>query len=256
MSAAQHGQTRCLVAATRLDTDETVLNNVNAANTVTAGDGVGSQEDVDGVSDSLLLATLSELKLHGNTLLEGESEVLGLIGSRQRVLGQLPHVGRRSGIRVLQDTSLVRAVGEVLVHAPGLGLGGRDGDALLLGIGEEVVAASETLVEDGVAPWGNDLDLGLQGVEGKLEADLVVTLASAAVGDREAALALGHGNLGTGNDRTSQGGPEQVNILVDSIASNGGEAELLDELPAEIDNLALESTDLHGLLASSLEVLC
>jgi hypothetical protein len=81
-------------------------------------------------------------------------------------------------------------VGQVLIHGPGLGLGGGDGDALLGSVGEEIVTADEALVEDGVTPGGNDLDVGLEGVEGKLEANLVVTLAGAAVGDSEAALAL------------------------------------------------------------------
>ena len=53
-----------------------------------------------------------------------------------------------------------------------------------------------------------------------------------------------------------QGHTKQVNVLVDSVASNGREAELLNELAAQINDLALESTDLHGLLAGSLEVLC
>jgi hypothetical protein len=81
-------------------------------------------------------------------------------------------------------------VSQVLIHTPGLGLGRGDGDALLGGIGKEIVTAGETLIEDGVAPRGDDLDGGLQGVEGKLEANLVVTLTSAAVGNGEAALAL------------------------------------------------------------------
>jgi hypothetical protein len=51
------------------------------------------------------------------------------------------------------------------------------------------------------------------------------------------------------------GRTEKVHVLVDSIASNGGEAELLDELAADVDNLALESTDLQGLLTGSLKVL-
>lgn len=48
---------------------------------------------------------------------------------------------------------------------------------------------------------------------------------------------------------------EQVDVLVDSVASNGGEAKLLNEFAADINNLALEGTDLQGLLAGSLEVL-
>jgi hypothetical protein len=190
VSGAQGGETGGLVAATGLDTDETVLDDVDTANTVAAGNGVSGQEELDGVGDGLLLATLSVLELDGDTLLEEEGEVLGLIGGGQGVLGQLPHVGGRSGIGVLQDASLVRTVGQVLVHGPGLGLGGGDGNALLLGVVEQVLTALEALVEDGVAPRGNDLDAGLEGVEGKLKANLVVTLTGAAVGYSEAALAL------------------------------------------------------------------
>lgn len=67
---------------------------------------------------------------------------------------------------------------------------------------------------------------------------------------------LGDINLGTGDNGASQGGTEQVDVLVDGVASNGGEAKLLDELAADVNNLALESTNLQGLLAGSLEVLC
>ncbi len=48
---------------------------------------------------------------------------------------------------------------------------------------------------------------------------------------------------------------EQVHVLIDGIARNSGEAKLLDELAADVDNLALEGTDLQRLLAGSLEVL-
>lgn len=277
MSGAQAGETGGLVAATGLDTDETVLNDIDTANTVTASNGVSGQEEVNRVSDGLLLTTLSVLKLDGDTLLEEECEVLGLIRGRQRVLGQLPHIGGRSCVGVLQDAGLVGAVSQVLIHGPGLGLGGGDGNVLPLGIVEQVLAALEALVEDGIAPRRNDLDGGLEGVEGKLEANLVVTLTSAAVGDSEAALALvlklakdiplhcvdlkdesylGDFDLGASDDGTSQGGTKKVDILVDGVASNCGEAELLNEFAADVNNLALERTDLQGLLTGSLEVLC
>lgn len=190
MSSAQAGETGGLVAATRLDTDETVLDDINTSNTVAAGNSVGSEEDVNGVGDGLLLALLGVLELDGDTLLEVDGEVLGLVRSGQGVRRQLPHVGRGSSIGILQNTSLVRAVGQVLIHAPGLGLGGGDGDALLGGIGKEIVTTGEALIEDGVAPRGNDLDGGLQGVESKLETNLVVTLTGATVGNGEAALTL------------------------------------------------------------------
>lgn len=53
-------------------------------------------------------------------------------------------------------------LGLCIVHTP------------LGGVVEQVVAALEAVVEGGVAPRGNDLDLGVDRVEGKLEADLVV----------------------------------------------------------------------------------
>lgn len=190
MRSTQKSETRGLVAATRLDTDETVLDNVNTANTVTTGNGVCGQEQLDRVGDGLLLAVLGEIKLNGDTLLEVHDEVLGLLRGLQRVRGQLPHVGRRSGVGVLQNTGLVRAVGQVLVHTPGLGLGRGHRDTLLGGIVEEGVTAGETVVEDGVTPRGDDLDVGLESIEGKFEANLVVALTSAAVRNSDGALPL------------------------------------------------------------------
>ena len=165
-------------------------NNVNTANTVAASNGIGSQKQIHRVSGGLLLAILSILELDGNAFLEVNSEVLGLVRGSQGVLGQLPHVGWRSSVGIFQNAGLVGAVGEVLIHRPGLGLRRSNRDALLGSVSEEIVAAGETFVKDGVTPWGNDLNVGLQSVECKLEADLVVTLTGATVGNSEAALAL------------------------------------------------------------------
>lgn len=48
---------------------------------------------------------------------------------------------------------------------------------------------------------------------------------------------------------------EKVDVLVDSIALDSGEAESLNELLADILNVALGSTNLQGLLLGSLKVL-
>lgn len=175
--------------------DVDTTDDINTSNTVAAGNGVGSQEEIDRVGDGLLLTLFGVLQLHGNTLLEGEGKVLGLVGGGEGVLGQLPHVGRGSDVGVLEDAGLVGAVSQVLVHGPGLGLGGCDRNALFGSVGEEIVTTGEALVEDGVTPGGNDLDVGLEGVEGKLKANLVVTLTGATVRDGKAALALNrHGS--------------------------------------------------------------
>jgi hypothetical protein len=97
----------------------------------------------------------------------------------------VPHVIGGSGVGVLEDAGLVRAVGDVVVGGVGLGLGLGDGDALLGGVVEEVVAALEAVEEEGVAPggvrrkvWrrtlkavlprGDDLDGGVDGEVGEL----------------------------------------------------------------------------------------
>ena len=251
VSSAQKSETRGLVAATRLDTNETVLNNVNTTDTVATGNGVGCEEKLDRVGNGLLLAILGVLELDGDTLLEVDDEVFRLLRGLERVDSQLPHVGRGSGVGVFQDTGLVRAVGQVLVHTPGLGLGGGDGDVLLSGIVEQGVTTSEAVVEDGVTPRGNDLDVGLQGVESKLETDLVVTLAGATVRDGNGALTLSDINLSTSDDGASKRSSyflsifdisaiqsnrfnrhtQKVNVLVDGVTGDGGEAKLIDEFP-------------------------
>jgi hypothetical protein len=84
---------------------------------------------------------------------------------------------------------------------------------------------------------------------------------------------LGDIDLSTSNDGTGQRSSQKVDVLVDSIAGNGGEAELLNEFPynvldsivntrqlsiihtAEVDNLALDGTELHSLLSDSVKVL-
>lgn len=201
---SQAGETRSLVAATGLETNEAVLNNVNTADTVTTGNGVDGEEDLGGISLALLAVVV--LELDGETLLEGEGEVLGSIGSLGRVDGELPHILRGSDVGVLEDAGLVGAVRKVLVHGPGLALGRCDGDTALLSVVEEILATLEAVVEDGVSPRSDDLDGGLESVKGQLETNLVVALAGAAVRDGKAALLLRNLDLSTGNDGTGKRG--------------------------------------------------
>ena len=85
-------------------------------------------------------------------------------------------------------------------------LGRSDRNAGLGGVVKEIVATSEPLEELRVTPGGNDLDGGLDGVEGQFETNLVVALASGTVADELAVLPLGSAHLSAGNHRTSQAG--------------------------------------------------
>ena len=188
------------VAAARFEADEAVFDDVDAADAVAAREGVDGEEEVERVGDGLRRAVFGVGELGGDAFFEEEREVFGGVGRAGRVHGQFPHVGWGRGVGVFEDTGFVGAVGEVLVHAPGFGFGGGDGDVLLGGVVEEVVAAGEAGVEFGDAPGGDDFDCGLEGVEGEFEADLVVAFAGAAVGDGDAVFFLCNGDLGAGDD--------------------------------------------------------
>lgn len=133
-------------------------------------------------------------------------------------------------------------MGQVGVHAPGLRLCACDGDVVLLGIVEEVLATLELVAELRQTPWGDDLDRGLEGVESELEADLVVTLASAAVRHKVTLVLLGDADLGAGDDGAGERGAEEVAAFVAGVALDGAEAELLDEFLLEVED------DLRGAL--------
>ena len=200
---SEDSETWGLIASPGLDTDEPVFNNVDTANTVPAGNGVGGEEELNWVSDRLSVLIL---ELHGDTILKVNSEVFWHIWGVLWVDGKLPHVLWWGRVGVLEDSGLIRAVGHVLVHRPWLCLSLGDGDANLGGVVEKVITALEAGVELGNSPWGDNLDIGLEGIEGKLKTDLVIAFTRAAVGDGNTTLSESNSNLGTGNDGTSERG--------------------------------------------------
>lgn len=56
------------------------------------------------------------------------------------------------------------------------------------------------------------------------------------MGNKVTALLLGNAHLGASDDRASQGGSKQVPTLVDSVALDGTEAQLIHKLLLEILN--------------------
>lgn len=102
-----------LVAPTRLDADEPVLDNVNTADAVFAGECVEREEDVHCVGVCLIL--FRHYHLHGKTGLELDRDALGRIG---RVFGsgrQFPHVCGGRSIGIFEDTGFIRDMEQVLV---------------------------------------------------------------------------------------------------------------------------------------------
>lgn len=72
--------------------------------------------------------------------------------------------------------------------------------------------------------------------------------------DSDAVLLLRDSDLGTSNHGAGERGAEEVHIFVDGVALGGGEAELLDELLAEILDIDFLGPDFHSLLLGGFEV--
>ncbi len=169
----------------------------------------------------------------GVALLEFDLDVLRLV---RRLFGadrELVHLLLGLVPGVFEDAALVGEVKDVAVAAVDvlLGLGYRD--VVLLGVTDGVLAA----LDFPLAPGGDDLELGVQGHNGELEAHLVVAFAGAAVRYRLRALGLGGFDEFLGDQGPGHGGAEQVIALVDRAGLHGGEDVVLQEfLPQVLDD--------------------
>lgn len=155
MSLSQNGSSRTLITSSRLDTNESVLNNVTSSNPMLPRQRIQSQEDLNRIGDFLssgrrngsLISRVNQ-KTRRNTLGEVDRNPLGRLGCVFEGLSKFPHVGRRSGIGVFEDTGFVGDVEEVLVGRPGLGGRLEDVDTFFSGVVEESVSSSKTVEED------------------------------------------------------------------------------------------------------------
>lgn len=132
MSGSKDGSGRGLVTTTRLDTNESVLDNIDTSDTVPSRKSIEGEEDLDRVGDALAVGRVGHLD--GQTLLELDVNLLRLFGRLLRRGGELPHVIGRRLVGVLEDTSFVRDVEKVLVGGPRLGSSLDDGNTVLSGI--------------------------------------------------------------------------------------------------------------------------
>ena len=252
VGGAENGATRGLVDATTLDPNETVLDNVDAANSVLASNLVAVKEEIQGVGNDGSVSDVGDLG--GNTLEELDLDSLAGVRGGLRRNSHLEHVliGRAHGI--LEITALVRSVEQVLVDGVvGLGLG-VNGNAVLGAVGEQVLASLERLNELGITPRSNALDGGGKGLAAHFEANLVVSLSSGSVTNVSASFLIGDTNHFLGDARASDGSSEEVASLVDSVGLDGFEDVVIDVVLAEISDDALDGTGVDGLGLDSRKV--
>jgi hypothetical protein len=253
VSSTENGSSGSLVASTGLDTDEPVFDDIDTSNAVLSSESVKDVEHLDTVGVGFAVRLGAQFS--GQTTLELDGDALwlgrGVLGSG----GELPHVDGRGGVRVLENTCLVGDVIQVLVGGPWLGGGLGDGDAGLRSIGEQSLATWEAVVEDRDTPRSNDLDVRLEPIEGKFEADLIIAFASATVRDEVASLALSDSDHATGDDGAGERSTKEVHIFIDAVRLDSGVDQFSDELAPEILQEEFFGADFEGLLLCGGEVL-
>src|SRR5215208_8167710 len=141
--------------------------------------------------------------------------------------GALINIGRRLGPGVFEHLALRGGVKKIGIDGErslaALVPGYRN--LILFGEIDQVGAA----LERPFAPWSNDPDVGVQGIGGKLEANLVVALAGGTMGDGIGAGCAGDLYQPLGNQRAGNRGAEQIDALIKRIGAEHREDKVADE---------------------------
>ena len=229
VSAQQDRSARRFVAAARLHPDITVLDQIEAANTVLATDFVEGAE---------YFVCLHLLAVDGDNITLGEFEVkvLGLIRCLFRRNRPPPHRLLRFCGRIFQVATFVGNVQQVGIHRiwrATLLVLHVDFDAMLLGIGHELLTRHQIPL----APRRNDLDARLQRVGTELETHLVVTLAGRAMTNGVGTGFIDDLDQALGDQRTGDRGTKQVLAFIDSIGTEHRENEVADKFLAHVVNV-------------------
>ena len=181
-----------LVDLAGLDAHQAVLDDVDPTDPLGTGAAVELLDDLqrgEGLT----------VQRHRDACVEGDVDDVG--GRREgRVLGVVVDVLGGTVPDVLQEAGLHGAAPDVLVDGEGILLGGLDRQVVLLCVFDGLLTG-----QGQVAHRGDALQLRAEGLDGDLEADLVVALAGAAVGHRGGAELLGGGHQVLGDDRPGDG---------------------------------------------------
>ena len=216
-----------LVDLAALDADQPVLDVVDPADAVRAAQVVQPLDQRHG-------AQRLAVDRDRDAALEADDDLdrVGRVGRRH---GPRVGVGRRRHPRVLEDAGLARAAPQVDVDGVGGRLRDRDLDAALVRVVDRLVAGQA----HPHAHRRHDLEAGVERVDGDVEADLVVALAGAAVGDRVRALLLGDLDQELREQRPGEGGGQRVGALVHRVGLERAPDVLRDERLARVHDVRL-----------------
>src|SRR5699024_1247188 len=231
-----------LVDLAGLDAHQSVLDDVDPADALGAGATVH-------LLDGLQRGDLAAVDRDGHAALEGDDDFVGDRRER-RVIGVAEDVLGGFVPDVLEEAGLDGASPHVLVDRERVVLGGLDGQALALGVLDGLVTG-----QGEVAHRGDALQLGSERGDRDLEADLVVALAGAAVGDGAGAELLRRLDQVLGDHRAGDRRDVRVGVHVQRVGLERRHAVLLGELVAGVGDVGLDGAAVQGALADHLEIL-
>ena len=239
----EHRATRCLVHTAGLHPHQPILNHVRSSHTVGAGQLVQPLDKSYGTEGH-------GVQRHRRSLLESYAHLLRGIGGFGRITSDEIQVVGWRGVGILEHTAFVGAVPQVTVHRKRL-LGARlHGDVSFREVGEQLFAPAERPL----APRRDHLEVGGERLVGELEADLVVALAGAAVGERGRPRLTSGRHLPPCHNRARHGGTEQIRARVHGTGTHRGEDEFGEEPLPEILDHTLHGSRPHGLRFHVLEI--
>ena len=233
-----------LVALVALDAHHAVLDHVEAAVAVLAADLVE-------LHDERQQFHRLAVERDGLALLEADHDLLGRVRRVLRRRRHRPDVCGRLVPGVLEDAALDRAAPEVVVDRVGLGRRRRDGNAVALGPVHLLLAREEVPLAHG----RQDLEAGVERVDARLEADLVVALARAAVRDVGGAGLVRDLDELLDDHRARQRREERVGVLVERVGRDRLGQDLLGVLLAHVERLGVDGSHVERLLLDPREVL-
>ena len=266
VGSQKNGAAGGLVDAAAFHANEAVLDDVNAADAVSATEVVEEAHDTVGSEEgvAVLLALdleVSKLANVAGKLVVFESDDLAFFEEALKIFGFVRGVLRGDGEdihvlvggggaiipSVLERAGFEGDVEEVPVHGVGLALGSLHVDIVLLTIGDHFGTAGEFFTKRIVTPWGDHFNVRREGIERELEADLVVSFSGGAVGDGVSAFGKGNIEHTFDDARAGDGGSKEVAAFVDGVGLEHRENVVGSELFLEIADVALGSAGREGL---------
>src|SRR5699024_8647622 len=182
--------------------------------------------------------------------LEGDGDLVRGREVEGRVLGVVVDVLGRRVPQVLEEPGLHRASPHVLVDREGRLLGDVDGDLVLLGELDRLLARPRV-----VANGGDHVEIRGESAEAHLEAHLIVALTGAAVADGRAAVLLGGLHQVLDDERPRDRGHQRVLAHIHAVGLDGGRAVVVGELVAGVHDDRLDGAAVQGTLPDDVHVL-